>query len=59
MGWSGADAYAAGRGLYVPRIGVGQPTSGTSPSISTVSLCNANFSRVSLGNTSHEGASHA
>lgn len=59
MGWSGTDAYAAGRGPYVPWIGVGQPTFRTSPSISTVSLCNANFSRVSLGNTSHEGASHA
>jgi len=54
MGWNDAGVPAPGL-----RAAVMEATRRSSRSTSTVSLCNANFSRVSLGNTSHGGASHA
>ncbi len=54
MGWNDVGASAS-----VLRAAVIEATQRSSRSTSTVSLCNANFSRVSLGNTSHGGASHA
>ena len=59
MGRCGIGVPAPGLGAYGSRAAVTDATPRPSPTTSTVSLCNANFSRVSLGNTSHEGASHA
>lgn len=66
MGWSDAGASMSRRPVGGRRraadggsttvIGV---TGGLSDPVSTVSLCNANFSRVSLGNTGRRGASYA
>lgn len=59
MGWNDVGAPASGLRVDGPRTAVMQTTRRSSQSPSTVSLCNANFTGVSLGNTSHEGASHA
>lgn len=59
MSWIDVGASASSLRVEGPRTAVMQTTRRSSPSASTVSLSNANFTRVSLGNTSHEGASHA
>ncbi len=66
MGWSDAGASMSRRPVDERRRAadgasttVIEVTGGPTDPVSTVSLCNANFSRVSLGNTGRRGASHA
>ena len=58
MGWNDVDAPASRLWAGKPPAGVMKVARRSSRSISTVSLCNANFSRVGTVKNS-EGASHA
>ncbi len=58
MGWNDVGAPASRLWAEKPPAGVMEVACRPSRSISTVSLCNANFSRVGAVKNS-EGASHA